>query len=81
MLRHPFLEPDSKTIGRRFPAPYWHHPFFADILYGHRMKKQNIRGWNGALKTDERTTRNKNSRLAATVHLGRGPDSRTYPME
>jgi hypothetical protein len=34
MLRHPLLELDSKMIQRRFPVPYRHRPFFADVLYG-----------------------------------------------
>ena len=33
MLRHAFLELDSKTIERRFPVPYRHRPFPADVLY------------------------------------------------
>ena len=31
MLRHRFIELDSKAIQRRFPVPYRHRPFFADV--------------------------------------------------
>lgn len=32
MLRHPFLELDSKAIKRSFPVPDGHRPFVADVL-------------------------------------------------
>ena len=34
MLRHPFIELDSKPVKRSFPVTDRHRPFLADILYG-----------------------------------------------
>jgi len=34
VLRHPFIELDSKPVKRRFPVSNGHCPFLADVLYG-----------------------------------------------